>query len=58
MPKQKRLIDATALLERLIRIEKGSFNIDGDFARGVRECQHAVISAYTEAVTEEKEGDE
>ena len=58
MPEQKRLIDATALLERLIRIEKGSLDIDGDFARGVRECQHAVISAYTESVTEEKEGDE
>ena len=48
MQEEKRLIDANALLDRLIRIERGCLDIDGDFAKGVRECQHAVISAYTE----------
>lgn len=48
METEKRLIDANALLDRLIRIERGCLDIDGDFARGVRECQHAVISALTE----------
>ena len=48
MENQKRLIDANVLLDRLIRIERGCLDIDGDFAKGVRECQHAVISAFTE----------
>lgn len=53
MEDDKRLIDANALLDRLIRIERGCLDIDGDFARGVRECQHAVISANTEKVEKE-----
>lgn len=54
MEAEKRLIDANALLDRLIRIERGCLDIDGDFARGVRECQHAVISAITEDTKQEK----
>ena len=50
MREDKRLIDANSLLDRLIRIERGCLDIDSGFARGVRECMHAVISANTEHV--------
>ena len=34
MIEDKRLIDANALLDRLIRIERGCLDIDSDFAKG------------------------
>lgn len=52
MREDKRLIDANALLDKLIRIERGCLDIDSDFAKGIRECQHAVISANTEHADE------